>query len=48
MIPSVRLKPLTWHPYIEPVVLAEATPDQRAAMAVTPSAKKVSELSVVE
>jgi uncharacterized peroxidase-related enzyme len=43
MIPSVRLKPLTWHPYIEPVVLAEATPDQRAAMAVTPSAKKVSE-----
>jgi uncharacterized peroxidase-related enzyme len=43
MISAVRLKPLTWHPYIAPVELAEATPEQLDAMKVTPSAKKVSE-----
>jgi uncharacterized peroxidase-related enzyme len=42
-IGSVRLKPLTWHPYIAPVELTEATPEQLDAMKVTPSAKKVSE-----
>ena len=43
MISSVRLKPLNWHPYIAPVELSEATPEQLDAMKVTPSAKKVSE-----
>lgn len=43
MITSVRLKPLTWHPYIAPVELSDATPEQLEAMKVTPSAKKVSE-----
>ncbi|MER8387836.1 peroxidase-related enzyme [Mesorhizobium sp. M0166] len=43
MISSVRLKPLNWHPYIAPVELSEATPEQLEAMKVTPSAKKVSE-----
>lgn len=43
MISSVRLKPLTWHPHIAPVELADATPEQLEAMKVTPSAKKVSE-----
>ena len=43
MNPSIRLKPLVWHPYIAPVELSEATPDQLAAMQVTPSATKVSE-----
>jgi len=43
MITSVRLKPLNWHPYIAPVELSEATPEQLDAMKVTPSAKKVSE-----
>lgn len=43
MIPLVSLKPLTWHPYIAPVELAEATPEQLNAMKVTPSNKKVSE-----
>jgi uncharacterized peroxidase-related enzyme len=43
MIASVRLKPLTWHPHIAPVGLAEATPEQLDAMKVTPSAKKVSD-----
>jgi uncharacterized peroxidase-related enzyme len=42
MISSVRLKPLNWHPYIAPVELSEATPEQLDAMKVTPSAKKVS------
>jgi uncharacterized peroxidase-related enzyme len=40
---SVRLKPLNWHPYIAPVELSEATPEQLEAMKVTPSAKKVSD-----
>lgn len=43
MISSVRLKPLSWHPYIAPVELAEATPEQLDAMKVTPSSKKVSD-----
>jgi len=43
MIPSVNLKPLHWHPYIQPVSLADATPAQRDAMQVTPSNKTVSE-----
>lgn len=43
MIPSVNLKPLHWHPYITPVEVADATPEQLAAMQVTPSNKKVSE-----
>jgi len=43
MIPNIRLKPLNWHPYIAPVALAEATPEQLDAMKVTPSSKKVSD-----
>jgi len=43
MIPSVTLKPLSWKPWIAPVELASATPEQLAAMQVTPSNKKVSE-----
>lgn len=43
MIPSVTLKPLSWTPWIAPVELADATPEQLAAMQVTPSNKKVSE-----
>ncbi|MER9266964.1 peroxidase-related enzyme [Mesorhizobium sp. M0119] len=43
MISSVRLKPLNWQPYIAPVELSGATPEQLDAMKVTPSAKKVSE-----
>jgi len=43
MIPSVTLKPLSWTPWIAPVELASATPEQLAAMQVTPSNNKVSE-----
>jgi uncharacterized peroxidase-related enzyme len=43
MIPSVSLKPLTWHPYLPPLEVAEASPAQLAAMQVTPSNKKISE-----
>lgn len=43
MIPSVSLKPLHWHPYIEPVEVEAATPAQLDAMKVTPSNKKISE-----
>ncbi|MBP2167865.1 putative peroxidase-related enzyme [Erwinia toletana] len=43
MIPLVSLKPLSWHPYIAPVELADATPEQLEAMKVTPSSKKISE-----
>lgn len=42
MIPSVRLKPLSWQPYITPVEVADASPEQLEAMKVTPSDKKVS------
>ncbi len=41
-IPRIRIKPLTWTPYLPPVEVAEATPRQLEAMKVTPSAKKVS------
>ncbi|OCX64465.1 alkylhydroperoxidase [Thioclava sp. SK-1] len=41
-IPQIKLKPLTWSPYLAPVEVAQATPAQLAAMQVTPSAKKVS------
>lgn len=40
--PSVQLKSLRWIPHIEPVDVANATPEQRAAMKVTPSSGKVS------
>ena len=43
MIPLVSLKPLHWHPYITPVDVTTATPEQLAAMKVTPSNKKVSD-----
>lgn len=36
------VKPLTWAPYIEPVEVATASEEQRAAMQVTPSNTKVS------
>lgn len=41
-IPQIKLKPLTWTPYLPPVEIADATPRQLAAMQVTPSATKVS------
>ena len=40
--PTIHLKPLDWIPHIEPVEVAEATPEQLAAMQVTPSAGMVS------
>ena len=40
--PTIHLKPLDWIPHIEPVEVAAATPEQLAAMQVTPSAGKVS------
>lgn len=40
--PTIHLKPLDWIPHIEPVETADATPEQLAAMQVTPSAGKVS------
>lgn len=43
MIPSVTLKPLIWQPYIAPVDVEDATPEQLDAMKVTPSNKKISE-----
>ena len=43
MIPLVSLKPLHWHPYITPVDVTTATPEQLAAMKVTPSTKKGSD-----
>ena len=43
MIPSVKLKPLVWHPHIAPVDVSDATPEQIEAMKVTPSNKKISE-----
>ncbi|PYF79217.1 putative peroxidase-related enzyme [Marinomonas alcarazii] len=41
-IVQIKLKPLTWTPYLPPVEIADATEEQLAAMKVTPSAKKVS------
>lgn len=43
MIPLVNLKPLHWRPYIAPVEVADASPQQLEAMKVTPSNNKVSE-----
>lgn len=43
MIAKVNLKPLTWHPHITPLEVADASPQQLEAMKVTPSNKKVSE-----
>lgn len=42
MLPTIRIRPLVWHPHIAPVEIDEATPEQLEAMKVTPSAKKVS------
>lgn len=36
------LRTLEWHPYVEPISLDEATPEQREALQVTPSNTKVS------
>ncbi|ATI41149.1 alkylhydroperoxidase [Pacificitalea manganoxidans] len=41
-LPRIRLSPLTWVPHLPPVEIASATPEQLAAMQVTPSAKKIS------
>lgn len=38
----LKVKALTWTPYLAPVELADATPAQLAAMRVTPSSTKVS------
>jgi uncharacterized peroxidase-related enzyme len=37
----------TWHPYVKPVVLAEATPEQLDALKVTPSNNKISDYVLV-
>lgn len=42
MLPTVRIRPLVWHPHLEPVEIDSASPEQLEAMKVTPSAKKVS------
>lgn len=39
---NFKVRPLTWHPYLPPVELADATPEQLAAMQVTPSSGKIS------
>ncbi|ULR29388.1 peroxidase-related enzyme [Dickeya fangzhongdai] len=39
---KMRIHPLTWHPYIEPVALETASEEQRAAMQVTPSNTRIS------
>jgi uncharacterized peroxidase-related enzyme len=36
------LDELEWHPYLAPIALGEATPDQREALKETPSGRKVS------
>lgn len=36
-------RPLRWAPYLTPVRLEEATPEQREAMKITPSNKRVSD-----
>ena len=42
---NFKVKALTWHPYLPPVELTYATPEQLAAMQVTPSSGKVSPAS---
>lgn len=39
---NFKVKALTWTPYLPPLELADATPEQLAAMQVTPSGGKVS------
>lgn len=39
---AIHIRPLTWHPHLPPVEIADATAEQLDAMRVTPSAKKVS------
>lgn len=41
-VPNITLKALDWIPYLPPVEVADATPEQLSAMQVTPSATKVS------
>jgi uncharacterized peroxidase-related enzyme len=41
-LPTLKLKPLNWTPHLPPVEIADATPQQRAAMNVTPSATEIS------
>lgn len=41
-VSNFKVKTLVWEPYMPPVELAEATPEQLAAMQVTPSSGKVS------
>jgi uncharacterized peroxidase-related enzyme len=41
------LEPLEWKPYVKPVDLAEATPEQLDALKVTPSNRKVSDYVLV-
>lgn len=39
---NFKVKALTWTPYLPPVEIADATPEQLAAMQVTPSSGKIS------
>jgi len=41
-IPTIRVKPVKWTPHMPPLELSDATPEQLAAMQVTPSATGVS------
>lgn len=41
-LPVIRIKPLTWAPYLPPVEIAEASRTQLEAMKVTPSSTGVS------
>jgi uncharacterized peroxidase-related enzyme len=41
------LEPLEWKPYVKPVDLAEATPEQLEALKVTPSNRKASDYVLV-
>ncbi|WP_176084484.1 peroxidase-related enzyme [Martelella sp. HB161492] len=46
-IHDFTLEPLEWHPYVTPVKLSEATPEQLDALKVTPSNTKVSDYVLV-
>ena len=39
---ALTLSPLKWQPYLKPVEIDQATPEQRDAMKVTPSNQKIS------
>lgn len=41
-LPTLKLKPLDWTPHLPPVEIEDATPQQREAMKVTPSATEIS------